>query len=679
MEFSAFMQRFQDHVDQMTKDADMLFEVDLNKDRLWDLYLDSYPAGTNEIYRERREFDCNCCRHFIKKFGHVVAIKNGVLTTVWDFDTDSPDKFQPVVDSLDAYVRLFPVKDVFYTKFRDIGTRMNFEQTEYGPRKWFHFCATIPQQLVADHRFSEGEYKGKYRATKEVFQRSLDELTIDSVNAVLELISGGMLYRGEEWKWALEEFRKYKREYDARRATEKNLFAWEMSVKAGETVGRIRNHSIGTLLIDISAGMDLETAVKRYENVVAPQNYKRPKAIFTEKMLHDAEKTVQELGFMESLPRRHATMDDITVNNILFCNRDAAKRVQGASVFDSMMSETSAKPMNFDKVEEIPYDRFIRDVLPGAGQVEVYMENRHAKNLMSLVAPVNGDAPSMLKWDNNFSWAYAGNVTDSLKENVAKAGGKVDGVLRFSIQWNDEDYNPNDFDAHCVMSNGTHIYFSQKRGHSCGGNLDVDIIHPQEGVPAVENITWPTKSRMPAGDYKFYVHCFSQNGGRSGFKAEIEFDGQIHSFEYPHSLRSGEDVAVAVVRLNKDGKFSIHPALKSSASSKEVWNIKTNNFVPVSMVMYSPNYWNGQEGIGHRHVFFMLRDCLNPEDPNGFYNEFLNNDLMAHKRVFEALGSRMKAAYSADQLSGVGFSTTKRDDIVVRVTGATKRMFKIKF
>lgn len=685
MEFSAFNQRLMDHVEDMTRDVDHLFEVDLDKDKLWNLYLDSFPAGTNEVYRERREFDCTCCRHFIKRFGNVVSIKDGKMTTIWDFDANSPDKFQPVIDSLDAFVRLHPVSDVYYTKWATIGTKMNYEKTADGQKKWFHLCAVLPDRLVTRGGISEGDFKGQFRDTKNVFKRSLDELTLDSVNVVLELIASGTLYRGEEWKSSLESFRRYQMAYHRLSMdSERDLFAWEMSIKAGPVIGRIRNHSIGTMLIDLSEGMDIEQAVSRYENVVAPTNYKRPKAIFTKKMLEDAQKTVVELGFMDSLPRRHARIDDITANNVLFCNRDAAKRMQGGDVFASMMSDVSNKPMSFDRVEEITYDKFIRDVLPTASDVEVYLENRHSKNMVSLVAPVNADAPSMLKWNNNFSWAYAGNVADSLKENVAKAGGKVDGVLRFSIQWNDEEFNPNDFDAHCqVFSSGRrgdeHIYYRQKRGHASGGNLDVDIITPEKNVPAVENITWPDKSRMPVGKYEFYVNCFGNYGGHSGFKAEIEFDGQIFSFDYPHELRHKEDVKVATVTLDKNGKFTIQQHLDSKTSSKEVWNLKTNSFVPVSMVMYSPNYWDEQDGIGHRHVFFMLKDCLNPEDPNGFYNEFLSNDLMKHKRVFEALGSRMKASYSDDQLSGVGFSTTKRDDLVVRVTGASRRILKIKF
>lgn len=72
--------------------------------------------------------------------------------------------------------------------------------------------------------------------------------------------------------------------------------------------------------------MDLDTAVKKYEQITAPANYKRPKAIFTKKMLEDAKKTITELGYMDSLKRRFANLNDITVNNVLFSNKDSCKK-----------------------------------------------------------------------------------------------------------------------------------------------------------------------------------------------------------------------------------------------------------------------------------------------------------------------------------------------------------------
>lgn len=682
MNFSEFRALFQENFKELTKDADRLFEVEIDKDEFWNLYLDSFPAGTNEIYRQRREYDCSCCRHFIKSVGNAVVIKNNKMRTMWDFTTGD-STFQPVIDALNNYLMSKVVTNVYVSQLKAIGTNKNFERTSDGNvTEWNHFYLELPDKFVDRSGRSEGDIKGGFRDTRNVFKRSLDEIDIDSIDTILELITSNTLYKGEEWKGALTEFRKYKVAYDKLTTEdEKNNYAWEQSVKAGIAIGRIRNHSIGTLLVNVSEGMDLDTAVRKYEQIVAPSNYKRPKEIFTKKMLEDAKKTITELGYMDSLGRRFATLDDITVNNILFSNKDSAKRIGGMDdIFGEMEREVVSSPKKFSKVEEMAVDKFVTDVLPTASEVEVYLENRHSNNMVSLIAPENKDAKTMFKWNNNFGWAYAGNMTDSMKERVKAAGGKVDGDLRFSIQWNEDGKDNCDLDAHCKEANEYEIYFGtakKPRFSPTNGQLDVDIISPG-GHVAVENITWASRRTMKVGKYLFFVRQFS-GSARNGFRAEIEFDGQVYSFEYNKTMRPGEKVQVAEVTLSADGMFTIKELLPSNVSSKDVWGVKTNQFVPISVVMYSPNYWDEQDGIGHRHYFFMLKDCVNPETPNGFYNEFLKNELVEHKRVFAALGSKMCVKYVDDQLSGVGFSATKRDELVVKVKGATERVIKIKF
>lgn len=683
MEFVEFRNKLQEHFAAMTKDVSSLFEINVDKDELWNLYLDSFPTGSNNIFRERREHDCSCCRHFIKTIGNAVVLKNNNIETIWDVELGD-DVYQPVVNALSQFIRDHAISEVFVSKLEKIGTDHNFETLSSGKIvRWDHFFLELPKRFVDISGRSEGDIKGSFRDTRNVFKRSLDEISEESINIILELISQNSLYKGEEWSGVLNEFLKYKNEYDALSdETEKNNYAWEKSVIAGTVIGRIRNHSIGTLLINISEGMDLDTAVKKYEQIVAPSNYKRPKAIFTKKMLEDAQKTVEELGYMDSLPRRYATLDDITVNNILFSNRDSAKRITGTDVFADMSKDISVNPKKFSKIEEIDIDKFVSDVLPAAKELEVLFENRHASNMVSLIAPENRESKTMFKWNNGFGWAYTGNITDSnIRENVKSAGGRVDGVLRFSIQWNDMDYDRNDLDAHCQEPGGEHIYFgssARRPGRSrMGGQLDVDITQPIQGTPAVENITWPDKSKMKPGVYKFWVNNFANRGGRKGFRAEIEFDGRIYSFDYPNEVK--KEVTVAKVTLDTEGNFSIEELLPSSVSSHKVWGINTNQFVPVSVMMFSPNYWDEQNGIGHRHYFFMLKECINPEKPNGFYNEFLKHELLQHKRVFEALGSRMAVKDVDDQLSGLGFSATKRNDLIVKIKGQAERVLKIKF
>lgn len=217
--------------------------------------------------------------------------------------------------------------------------------------------------------------------------------------------------------------------------------------------------------------MGLEDDVRKYEVIVAPTNYKRSKAIFTQKMIDDAKKTIQKLGYMESLHRRYANINDISVRNILFVNKSEAIGMKDFDLFDDMKKEVVSKPKKFDRVTEIGIEDFIANVLP-------------------------------------------------------------------------------------------------------------------------------TTNAM---------------------------------------------------------------------------------FVPVTTVMRSPNYWDEQTGIGNKHYFFMLRNCVNPDCPNGFYNEFLKENLMKHKRVFEALGVKTAVRETDNQLSGIGFSTTKPNHLIIKITGATERVLKIKF
>lgn len=682
------------HFNEMVSDGAPLFEVRVDKDEMWETYLNSFTDEQNPIFKVRRKYDCSCCRHFIKQIGNVVTIKDGILGTIWDIPelyTD-PD-YGCMLDSMGAYIRQQAITDgienVFLSREAKIGVRNNFALYDNGERSVFHhFYLELPERYVVKDSVARNAKLNDYKTGMEAFERALKEIDMGALDTVIELCESNNLYQGDAYYKMVKAFRDYKIAYHGSLTTSKR-FAWENSVKAGFDVCRIRNRAIGTLLVDLSEGMDVEEAVRRYEVVTAPTNYRRPKPIFTKKMLEDAKKTISELGYLDSLPRRFAKLDDISVNDVLFADRDSVERMKDAGdVFDILSNMTSVKPVgrakNFDNAPEVSAEDFINDILPTARNIEAYVENKHARNLVSLIAPVNGEAKSMFKWGNSFSWAYSGNLADSdMKARVKAAGGNVTGDLRFSIQWNEGGHDNCDLDAHCVEADGYEIYFRTSRAPKIsrnGGQLDVDIINPN-GEIAVENITFEDRKRMKPGHYFFGVHQYS-GSALKGFRAEIEYDGRIFKYNYNKPMKTDDMIVVADVYIDTNGAFTIkHVIPEEGESTRTYWNVPTNKFVPVSAVYYSPNYWRACENpCGHKHLLFMLKDCISDETPSGLFNEYLVSDLYNHRKVMEALSGQMRVESTNDQLSGLGFALDRRAELVVKVTSdSDTKVYKIKF
>ena len=71
-----------------------------------------------------------------------------------------------------------------------IGTPVSREQLEDGTIvKWNHMAVKLPKRYVIDKRFNSVEAEqGIRRDTRNVFKRSLEEISIDATETVLELI-----------------------------------------------------------------------------------------------------------------------------------------------------------------------------------------------------------------------------------------------------------------------------------------------------------------------------------------------------------------------------------------------------------------------------------------------------------------------------------------------------------
>ena len=510
-----------------------------------------------------------------------------------------------------------------------------------------------------------------------MLERGIKEISLDTLNLVKDLISQGSLLNGNSYLHKIDEFIKLKKLYQNNWLTSpSDEWFW---INAVSPYARFRNELIGTLCVELTEGMDITVACQNWNKRVDPANYMKATAPITPQMIKDAEKFIKEQGYEDAFNRRFATLDDIDVNEII--HRHDSTAVKTAGLFDNVKAvSTQHKRAEFKDVLEMPIEKFMTDILPTVTSMSVYLEGRHSDNLVSLIT----GKQNIFNWSNPFSWTYKNNLTgvSQIKEAVKKAGGKVDGILRFSITWNEDGRSICDLDAHAYepgystadKNNGS-IYFNNyksPRVSPTGGQLDVDMIRPSG--TGVENITWQDTSKMEEGTYLFKVRNYDE-GKNSGFRAEIEANGQIHEYVYNKPVKGFIEVGAVEFR---HGQFTIKDNLESTSVSKQIWNIDTNAFHKVNLMCLSPNHW-GENNSGNKHYFFFLEGCKSDEALRTFHNEFLIQDLRDHRKVLEVLANTSKIEPAKEQLCGLGFNATVRDNVIVKLEGSHKRVLKITF
>lgn len=684
-----------------------LFRAKVSGQEIWDLYLKSFPEKYNPVFRdpESSTHNCNLCKNFIRRYGNIVAIdSNFKITTMWDLE-GVDEEYAASAKAVAKLVKSSIIENVFFETFAELNS-LNYEKcnknnpkfrlgiaqnykkyTEEEVAKYGvvnskdvytfnHLHLDIPTMFVDMSGKSVESIMGEYRSAKEVFQRAMETISIDTFNLVRDLINQGSLLDGQTHLFKVEQMIPLKSEYDSLAANQRDNWCWEKSYKL--PFAKFRNELIGVLCSELSEGKELNEACQSWNKRVDPANYMKATAPITKKQIEEAKKFVVDNGYEESFDRRFATIDDIKVSEILHANVGDGK-IKSVSIFDGVKStSTRHKRSEFDKVEEVGIDKFMSDILPNCTSVEAFLQNDHENNFVSLTTSNNEDSKKIFKWDNNYSWTFNGNLAgkSQIKEEVKSKGGKVDGVLRFSMMWADGNGDNSDLDLHCIEPNNNEIYFGRKVSQFTGGNLDVDITQPG-GKLAVENITYPSLSKMIDGRYRLFIRQYSARSSK-GFKAEIEFNSELYSYTYDKPV-SG-DVQIAEVTLN-NGVFSIvHklPATDGIGVTKEIYGLESNQFHKVNLVCLSPNHW-GNQNIGNKHYFFFLEGAKCPTSIRSFHNENLIPELAQHRKVLECLSATNMIEPTGKQLSGLGYNATVSDSLIVRLQGTHKRILKIRF
>lgn len=689
----------------------ILFRSSLSGESLWALYMKGF--GADPVFRDPNSsvHNCNLCNNFIRRYGNIVAL-DANLDVVTMFDIDGGPEYGESLKLMSEALKRARIANIFVESYAELnslpyeackktndvfklGIDKNHkmynkaEAEKYGVvkegevRTFHHFCLYLPKVYVSMNE-SSATVMSTRRANKEVLKRGLDEINMDTLELVRDLIQQGSLLNGDAYLNKVKAFIHLKKTYTLIPQDKKDSWCWS---NVNTIYSGFRNELIGTLCVELSEGEELNKACESWNKRVDPVNYMKVKSPITQRQIEEAKKFVDENGYSESFNRRMATIDDVIVSEILHYNAGDGE-IKKVSVFDNVkVPSTRHKRSEFNNVEEIHIDKFMRDVLPTCTSVELFFENRMEEQMVTLMTSdkQNDNIKNILKWGNNYSWTYKGNITgkSQIKEAVKSRGGITDAVLRFSIMWSEKDVDNSDLDAWAKEPDGRRIGFSTEyrkdRSHSSrtpmSGQLDVDIMRPSDYKyeNIVENIAWNDISKMKDGEYKLWVNMYS-NRGSKGFKAEVEVNDEIYTYEYTSAF--GEDKTVAVV-IKKGNSFTIEHKMKETATSREIYGLSTGEFHQVNLVCLSPNYWQ-DNSVGFKHYFFMLKGCKSPVALRTFHNEHLNSELLQHRKVMDVLGNSSFAEPIDRQLSGVGFNSTVRDSVILRLKGSHKRVVNVK-
>ena len=129
-EFSKFKKAVEQRMNSLTKEYNTLYQTSMDKDAFWELYLSSFPQGTNEVYKERREYDCTACKQFIRNIGTVVGIKPDYTTeSIWNIEgLEYP--YDIVAKAMAEKIQSLPVEDVYFSPTLKVGVDKKIQLLE---------------------------------------------------------------------------------------------------------------------------------------------------------------------------------------------------------------------------------------------------------------------------------------------------------------------------------------------------------------------------------------------------------------------------------------------------------------------------------------------------------------------------------------------------------------------
>lgn len=231
--FNILRNKINEKIKKMSDENSTLFLVDLDREKLWNIYLNFFSE------EEKEYLNCRSCKHFFENVGNIIALNNNLeYETI--FNIEIGDEFlDKVVLELSKEVRKYPISNIFKTEMRMFGSEDNLDKIS--KIKYEHFVFEVPykyRSLKNYYKKNSYEYYIKTSAQKKMILRTLENKRknllkilenneLDSLE-ILKYLIDKMIYENNEYSKILKEVIKLKKQFDTTSDEKKSNFIWSI-------------------------------------------------------------------------------------------------------------------------------------------------------------------------------------------------------------------------------------------------------------------------------------------------------------------------------------------------------------------------------------------------------------------------------------------------------------------
>jgi hypothetical protein len=407
--------------------AGPLFTTDVQA--LFDTFLAYMPSHT------RQHYNCHACRHFVDKFGSLVAIQDGGFTIPVMWPLNGPALYMPSMAACRNRVARAKVTGVF------LHSKHTWGKPVTGP--WHHMSVTTDAPNYHSLIKSAGQAMAEKREDFVNLSRALASYSLPTVEQAVTLLQSDVLYRSEKVlgvaTWLEQVHCEQAKALNGKRA--RNLL-WRAAATAPVGYCHVRSTMIGTLLDDIQSGMSFDRVRSRFAAKMHPLQYQRPQARPTRGNIERAEHVVKRLGIAASLRRRYATLDDVELlwsphpMGIIYALGYGYASVPTSGVFDHVRAKEDV-PVQHTHLPStnMTWVKFCDTVLPDASKIELLVPHGPS-GFGALTTASDPTAPPILQWDNPVAWyVYSGGSTAQRWGLRAGHRAEVTGICLSPTMW----------------------------------------------------------------------------------------------------------------------------------------------------------------------------------------------------------------------------------------------------